>query len=53
MKDRDRNRSRMIAFSKDTPDDIFIDVDSKRFADLLRDPLAAVVWVTPLHLNDG
>ena len=30
--------SRMVVFREDTPDHIFIDIDPKRFVDLLRDP---------------
>jgi len=38
--------------SEDTPDDIFIDVDPERMADLLRDPRGSDSWVTPFQLND-
>ena len=39
--------------SKDAPDHIFIDIDSKGLIDLLSDPWAAETWVTLLHFDDG
>ena len=38
---------------KYTPHHIFIDVDSERFVDLLRDPWASEPWVALLHFDDG
>ncbi len=38
---------------EDTPDHIFIDVDSERFVDLLRDPWASEPWIAPFQFNNG
>jgi hypothetical protein len=38
---------------EDAPDHIFIDFDSERFVDLLRDPWTSKPWVAPFQFNDG
>ena len=44
---------RIIVFFKDTPDDIFVDSDTKGIRDLLGNSRAAEAWITALYLNDG
>jgi len=38
---------------EDTPDHLFIDVDSKRFVDLLRDPWASELWIASFQFDDS
>ena len=37
---------------EDAPQLIFIDIGSKRFIDLLRDPWAAKPWIALFHFDD-
>ena len=45
--------SRVVVFGEDTPDHIFIDVESKCFVNLLCDPWTSEPWITPLHFYDS
>ena len=40
-------------YGEDAPHHIFIDIDTKRFINLLCYPWAAKPWVTLFHLDDG
>jgi hypothetical protein len=42
-----------VVSGKDTPNHVFIDVESKRFVDLLSDPRASKARITSLQFDDG
>ena len=46
-------RIRSVMRGEDAPHHVFIDMGSKRFIYLLRDPWATKPWVTLFHFDDG
>ena len=43
----------MVVGCKDSPNHIFIDVDSECFVDLVRDPWASESWIASFQFNNG